>query len=148
MTKQEFLLEVAQGIKAAMIAKDKIKLETLRSINNAMVIAEKKENAKEVIYIDVLVSLAKQRQQSIDEYSKAREFVLANNELQELEIIESFLPKKLSDEEIADVVKEMLQNEFKGITMKEQGKVINAFKSKYPNQNTVTVIAAIKANIS
>lgn len=147
MEKQEFLLEITNGIKSAMIAKDKIRLETLRSINNAMVNAEKKENAKEVNYIDILVSLAKQRQQSIDEYSKAREFVLANNELEELTIIESFMSPKLTDEQIAVIVKEMLQTEYIGITMKEQGKVINAFKTKYPGQNTIAVINAIKANI-
>lgn len=147
MTIQEFQVEINAGIKLAMLAKDKIRLETLRSINNAIVNAEKSANAKAVNHIDILNSLAKQRQQSIDAFDKGGNLELAGIEQVELTILESFMPSKLADNEIADIVLKMLKNEFKGVTMKEQGTVINAFKLKYPGQNIGVVINTIKANI-
>jgi uncharacterized protein len=135
---------IQQSVKNAMLTKDYAKLETLRAINGALVNAEKDAKGKPVDAMTVVAALAKQRQQSIDAYTNAGRLEHAAKEQAELDILNSYLPKKLTDAEIDAIVKDMVENEFAGMTMKDQGKVINAFKDRYPAQNTVVVIACIK----
>lgn len=145
---EKFKVEIQTSIKLAMIAKNVILLETLRSINNALINAEKNNPGKQLNHIEILTGLAKQRQQSIDAFTKADNMELANKEAEELKYIEVYLPKKLTDTEITNIVTEMLSIEFTNVTtMKDQGQVINAFKTKYPGQNIAMVIATLKAKL-
>lgn len=143
----EFKNMIQQSVKNAMLKKDYAKLETLRAINGALINAEKDAKGKPVDAMAIVATLAKQRQQSIDAYTNAGKLEHAAKEQAELDILNSYLPKKLTDQEIDAIVKDMVEKEFVGITMQQQGKIINAFKDRYPAQNTAIVIACIKNHI-
>jgi hypothetical protein len=105
---------ITDDIKAAMKAQDKLRLETVRSIKKA--ILEKEVSVRpsgqdvltEAQEMEVLVQLAKQRRDSIDQYQKAGRSDLANQEAQELAILEEYLPKQLSDAEISQVIDDLI----------------------------------------
>lgn len=144
MTLQEIKTTINTGIKQSMIAKDTIKLETLRSINNALVNAEKNNPGKDINPVDVIGTLAKQRQQSIDAFTKGGNTELADKEKSELTILEEFLPKKMSDADVVLALNEVIMEMSPVPTIKEMGKVIAAFKAKYPGQDMGKITGMIK----
>jgi len=144
MTTQEFQTQINQEIKLAMIAKDKVRLETLRSINNALVNAAKVANAQDINYINVVTSLAKQRQQSIEAFTKGGNLELANNEQAELDILESYLPKKISDADLVLALNEVIKSMIPAPTIKDMGKVIAQFKIMYPGQDMGKISGMLK----
>jgi uncharacterized protein len=120
---------ITDDIKTAMKAKDKVRLETFRSIKKVLI-------EKEVSFrpsgqtaltpeqeMEVLVQVAKQRRDSIAQYTQANRLDLADAEAQELAIIEEFLPKQLSDDEIMAVIDALIEKT--GATSaKDMGKVM------------------------
>lgn len=126
---------ISEDIKAAMKAKDAIRLETVRSIKK--VILEKETSVRpqgqdaltESQELEVLAQVAKQRRDSIEQYRKAGRDDLADKEAQELAIIEEYLPKQLSDEEVSAVIDETIASA--GATsMKDMGKVMGPVMQK------------------
>ncbi|MCT7950074.1 GatB/YqeY domain-containing protein [Ancylothrix sp. C2] len=123
--------KIGEDIKAAMKAKDKIRLETVRSIKK--VILEKETSVRpagkaeltEEEELEVLIQLAKQRRDSIEQYRQAKRDDLADTEAQELAIIEEYLPKQLSDQEVAAVIEEIIAK-VGATTAKDMGKVMGA----------------------
>mgnify|MGYP001792082321 FL=1 len=105
---------ISDDIKTAMKARDKPRLETVRSIKK--VILEKETTVRpsgqdtltEAQELDILTMLAKQRRDSIEQYQQAGREELAEAEAQELAIIEEYLPKPLSDEEITAAVEAII----------------------------------------
>jgi uncharacterized protein len=120
---------IGEDIKAAMKAKDKIRLETVRSIKK--IILEKESSVRplgqealtEAQEIELLVQLAKQRRDSIAQYQQANRADLADQEAQELAILEEYLPKQLSDDEIATVVDQIMA-QVGATSAKDMGKVM------------------------
>jgi uncharacterized protein len=120
---------VGEGIKTAMKAKDKVRLETLRSIKK--VLLEKEVSVRpsgqtelnETQEIEALSQVAKQRRDSIEQYQKANRDDLAQQEALELTIIEEFLPKQLSDEEIVQVIDGIIA-QVGAASAKDMGKVM------------------------
>ncbi|MDR1348633.1 MAG: GatB/YqeY domain-containing protein [Prevotellaceae bacterium] len=121
-------LTINTDIKAAMLAKDKLRLETLRSIKAGILLAKTAENATEItedFEIKMLQKMAKQRKESAAIYSRQDRPELAEKELAEAAIIEQYLPKQLSEEEIAAVLKQVIADT--GATSaKDMGKVMGA----------------------
>jgi uncharacterized protein len=122
---------ISEDIKAAMKAKEKIRLETVRSIKKVILERESslrgqgQEALSESQELDILSQLAKQRRDSIEQYRKAGRDDLADQESQELTIIEEYLPKQLSDEEVATIIDQVIAST--GATSaKEMGKVMGA----------------------
>ncbi|MBP0000586.1 MAG: GatB/YqeY domain-containing protein [Cyanobacteria bacterium SID2] len=101
---------ITEDIKAAMKAKDKVRLETVRSIKKAILEKEVsvrpqgQEELTEAQEIELLSQLAKQRRDSIEQYKAASRDDLADKESKELEILEEYLPQQLSDAEIEAAV--------------------------------------------
>lgn len=122
---------VSDDIKTAMKAKDKIRLETVRSIKKVIleressVRASGQEGLTEAQEIEVLVQLAKQRRDSIDQYQQANRTDLADQEAQELAILEEYLPRQLSDSEIGDAIDQIIV-QVGATSVKEMGKVMGA----------------------
>jgi hypothetical protein len=120
---------ISEEIKTAMKAKDKIRLETVRSIKK--VILEKEvslrpqgqETLTESQEIEVLAQLAKQRRDSIEQYRQAGRDDLAETEAQELAIIEEYLPGQLSDEEVGAIVDQVIAS-VGATSAKDMGKVM------------------------
>lgn len=120
---------ITDDIKTAMKAKDKVRLETFRSIKK--VLLEKEVSLRPIGQtaltpeqdMEVLVQLAKQRRDSIAQYTQANRLDLAEAEALELAIIEEFLPQQLSDEEIMAVIDALIEKT--GATSaKDMGKVM------------------------
>ena len=122
---------IGEDIKSAMKAKDKIRLETVRSIKK--VILEKEvalrpkgqDSLTEEQEIEVLAQQAKQRRDSIEQYRNGGREDLAQKEAQELAIIETYLPKQLSEEEVNSIIDEIITS-VGATTAKDLGKVMGA----------------------
>jgi uncharacterized protein YqeY len=119
--------KINDGIKAAMLAKDKVRLESLRAVKAAILLAKTSENAKdfdEIAEIKMLKKLVKQRRETADIYTRNNRQELADKELAEAEIIEEFLPIQLSQQEIESTVKSIIEAT-NANSMKDMSKVKN-----------------------
>ena len=101
---------IGDEIKAAMKAKDKVRLNTVRSVKKVILEKESElraegiEELTEAQEMEILTKLAKQRRDSVEQFSKAGRDDLAEQEAQELTILEEFLPAQMSEEEVAAAV--------------------------------------------
>ena len=126
---------ISEDIKTAMKSKDKVRLETVRSIKKVLLEKEVslrpqgQESLTESQEIEVLAQQAKQRRESIEQYRQAGRDDLAEKEAQELAIIETYLPGQLSDEEIAAVVDEVIAS-VGPTSAKDMGKVMGPVMQK------------------
>ena len=97
-------------LKEAMKSGDKTRLETVRSIRAIILEFEKSGSGKVLtpeLELNLLTSAAKKRKESIEQFENAGRTELAEKEKAELAIIEEYLPKKLSNEEIYDEIKKL-----------------------------------------
>jgi len=121
------LLDINEGIKTAMKAKDTVSLESLRAVKSAILLAQTETGAKEELSQDdeikLLQRLVKQRKDSANIYIGQGRQDLADPEIAQAAIIEQFLPKQLTEEEVEAVVKKIIaDNNFSG--MADMGKVM------------------------
>jgi uncharacterized protein YqeY len=104
----KFKDKITEDLKSAMKSKDKIRLETVRSLR-ALILEHEKSGAEKELTpeqeINLLTSAAKKRAESIEQFSKAGRNDLADKEKAELVIIQEYLPKQLSEDEIIAEVK-------------------------------------------
>jgi uncharacterized protein YqeY len=128
--------KIEEKLNKALKEKDKNVYPTLRLIVSAIKDAEianrTKEN-KEISDSDmtaILKKMIKQRNESCDIYKKAGRLELLNNETKEIEIINVFLPKQLSDEETKKICEETVKS-VGAVSMKDMGKVMGALKTNY-----------------
>jgi len=95
---------INQDIKAAMMAKEKVKLEALRAIKSAILLAKTDGEHKDSLSTDVEMKLLqkqyKQRKDAAEQYIQAGRQELADKELAEATVIEEYLPKMLSADEL------------------------------------------------
>jgi len=132
--------KLSDSLKAAMIAQDKSRLGTLRLILAALKdrdIAERPNGGAngigEPAILQMLQSMIKQRQDSIEIYKKGGRPELASKEAEEIEVIEEFLPKQLSDAEIRQIVVTTIKD--KGAqSPKDMGIVMAVLKETYVGQ--------------
>ena len=119
--------KISADIKAAMLAKDKVRLETLRGIKKEFLEAKTAKGGDGTLSDDtamkILVKMVKQRKESASIYASQNRSDLSENELAEAAVIEEYLPKQLSEEELtAELQKIIAQG---GATSaKEMGKVM------------------------
>jgi len=118
-------------MKEAMKAKDKLKLSTIRMINSLIKNAEieKRGELSDEEIVQLLMKYAKQRRESIEMYEKGGRQDLVEKERAELEIVESYLPKQMSEEELREVVKRAIE-ETGASSPKDLGKVMKAVMPK------------------
>lgn len=112
--------KINQDLKDAMKSGDKIRLQTIRSIRALILEFEKSGSGKELTAeeeIAMLTTAAKKRKESIEQFKSGGREELAAKEQSELEIIMSYLPKQLSEEEILNEVKKIASD--LGVTYKE-----------------------------
>lgn len=103
---------ISADIKTAMLARDKVRLEALRGIKKEFLEAKTAPGAGGVLSDDtamkILVKMAKQRRESADIYLANNRPELAENELAEMAVIQEYLPKALSAEELDAAVSEII----------------------------------------
>ncbi len=137
---------IDQAIKSAMLAKDNSRLRGLRAIKAAILLAKTEkgpaETLTEATEISVLQKLAKQRRESAEIYQQQNRDDLYTIEMEELAVIEEFLPKQLSQAEVEDVVKQVIA-ETGAATPKDMGKVMGLANQRLAGQADGKTISAI-----
>ena len=123
----ELFEKVSKDIVAAMKAKDKVTLEALRNIKKVFIEAKTAPGANDslddAVALKILQKLAKQGHDSADLYTQQNRPDLAEAEMAQVRVIESYLPKAMSNEEIEAAVKEFLA-QTGASSIKEMGKVM------------------------
>lgn len=128
--------KINADLKEAMKSKDKVRLNTVRSIRALILEFEKSGSGREISEEDeirMLSSAAKKRREAAEQFEKAGRAELAETEKQELLIIESYLPEQMSEDELMLKVKEIAdQAEIKDKTGfgKLMGLVMKELKGK------------------
>ena len=120
-----YIEEIKQDMYAAMKSKDKVKATILRSLlsNLKKIEIEKKKSIAEPEYLSIVKKMVKQLKESIDVYSQAGRIELAEKEKSELSIIEAYLPKQFSEEEILELIKNII-SEISAKNISDIGKVM------------------------
>lgn len=134
-------------VKAAMLAGDTLRLETLRGLKSVILYAEvaagkREEGLGDSEIESLLAKEAKKRQESADLYKQGGANDRADKELSEKAIIEEYLPKQLGEDEVAAVVDEVI-NEVKPEGMQQMGQVIGQVKSRLGNSADGALIAKL-----
>ena len=123
----ELFEKVSKDIVAAMKAKDKVTLEALRNIKKVFIEAKTAPGANDslddAVALKILQKLAKQGHDSADLYTQQNRPDLAEAEMAQVRVIESYLPKAMSNEEIEVAVKEIIA-QTGASSIKEMGKVM------------------------
>ena len=119
--------KVSEDIKAAMKAKDKVRLEALRGIKKEFIEGKTAPGADGQLTDDaalkILVKMAKQRKESAEIFSAQNRPELAEAELAQAAVIEEYLPKQLSEEELIERLKEII-TKVGATSARDMGKVM------------------------
>jgi len=138
--------KIMTDLKAAMIAKDEKALRSLRAIKAAIIIAKTSEGAggvlKEEDEVKLLQKLVKQRKDSLEIFEKQNRGDLAQKEKEEIEVIEKFLPKQMSPDELRVVI-EAIINETGAASPADMGKVMGMANKQLAGKADGKTIAAM-----
>ena len=119
--------KVSGDIKTAMLARDKVRLEALRGIKKEFLEAKTAKGGDGELSDDaalkILAKMVKQRKESASIYTEQNREDLAGEELAQAAIIEEYLPKQLSEEELTAALKEIIAR-VGATSAKEMGKVM------------------------
>ncbi|MDD7071973.1 MAG: GatB/YqeY domain-containing protein [Candidatus Egerieousia sp.] len=118
--------KIQQDIKAAMLAKERDKLESLRAIKAAILLAKTADGSESVAddaLVKIIQKLVKQRKETAVIYKEQNRPELAEKELMEASYMEVYLPKQLSEEELTAEIKKIIA-EVGATSAKEMGKVM------------------------
>jgi uncharacterized protein len=126
------LEKIQKDIVEAMKSKDKLRLDVLRGMKTAIKNKEieRMRQLEEGELLQVLLTLVKQRKDSIDQFSKGGRSDLVERETAELEILEGYLPPAVGEQEIQEVVAQAI-SELKGTSTKDIGKVMKLVMEKF-----------------
>ena len=119
--------QVSNDIKSAMLAKDKVRLEALRGIKKEFLEAKTAKGADGELTDDmamkILAKMVKQRKESAQIYTEQNRPDLAEPELAEAAVIETYLPKQMTEEELTESLKAIIA-QVGATTPQEMGKVM------------------------
>jgi uncharacterized protein YqeY len=118
---------VNTGIKAAMLARDETTLRALRAIKAAILLAKTSEGATSEMTAEdevrMLQKMVKQRKDSLEIFTAQKRDDLAQREREEIEVIERFLPARMTPEELREEIGRIIQ-ETGAVSLKDLGKVM------------------------
>ena len=139
--------QIQNDLKAAMLAKDKVALASIRGIKAAILLAKtaeggQKDTIEDGELVKIIQKLVKQRKESAAIYTEQNRPELAENELAEAAVMEKYLPKALSEEEVEAAVKEII-TEVGASSMADMGKVMGVATKKLAGQADGRVISGI-----
>lgn len=137
--------QIQDALKEAMKAKDQDRMRTLRAIKSAILLAATEKGAAEELTAEkemqLLAKQAKQRKDSAAVFQEQNREDLAEKELAELTIIEQFLPKQLSDQEVETIIARLITNTGAN-GMKDMGKVMGAATKEFAGKADNKVVAS------
>ena len=140
--------QIDDKLNQALKAKDKNTYPTLRLIVSAIKDAEiawRSKGQKEIKDSEItslLKKMIKQRNESCEVYEKAGRSELLENEKKEITVINSFLPKQLSDEETKKICEETIKS-VGASSMKDMGKIMGALKLKHSDSLDFSKVSVI-----
>lgn len=138
--------QVSKDIVAAMKAKDKVRLETLRNIKKVFIEAKTAPGANDTLEdaaaLKILAKLAKQGKESAETFQQQNRADLADAELAQVKVIEEYLPKPLTAEEIEAAVKGIIA-QTGASSIKEMGKVMGLASKQMAGKADGKVISEI-----
>jgi uncharacterized protein YqeY len=146
--------DINNAVKEAMKAKNERALSTLRMVNSTLKNAdiEARGSGKPALtdadVLPILQKMIKQRQESVELYQKGGRADLVAQEQEEIAIISAYLPKQMSDEEMAAAIAAAV-TETGASGMKDMGKVIGVLRTKYAGQiDMAKASAQVKASLT
>lgn len=145
---------IGAAFKEAMKAQEKRRVATLRLVQAAIKdrdiaarTAGKQDGVSDDEILDILSKMIKQRNDSIAAYEQGGRLELAEQEREEIAIIQEFLPKQLSEAEMQDAIKGVI-SDLGAESLKDMGKVMGELKKRYAGQmDFAKAGAAVKAQL-
>ena len=138
--------QISEDIKAAMKARDKVRLETLRNIKKVFIEAKTAPGANDTLAdadaIKIIQKLAKQGRESAATFAQQNRQDLADSELAQVAVIESYLPQQLGEAEIEAQVREIIAATG-AATMKDMGKVMGMASKQMAGKADGRAISAV-----
>lgn len=138
--------KINEDIKKAMLAREKEKLEALRAVKSALLLALTSEGGSgqvtEDTEIKILQKLVKQRKETAEIYIQQGRNDLAETETFQAEVISEYLPKQMDEESLRTFIKELI-TELGASGMKDMGKVVNTANQQLAGKAESKTIAMI-----
>lgn len=138
--------QISNDIKEAMKARDKVRLETLRNVKKVFLEAKTAPGANDTLSdsnaMKILQKLAKQGKESAETYKQQNRADLADAELAQVAVIEEYLPKPFTPEEIEEAVSTIIA-QTGATSMKDMGKVMGVATKQLAGKADGTAISAM-----
>ena len=129
--------KIQKDLVEAMKSRDEIRTNAIKSIKTTIMETKTAKNGKKELedsdIIKIISKLAKERKETGEVYKENNRQDLADVEFGELKVLESYLPKMLSDDEVIKIVEQTI-TEMSATSMKDMGKVMKEINSKYAGQ--------------
>ncbi|GMQ63444.1 GatB/YqeY domain-containing protein [Vallitalea maricola] len=141
-------IQLLQDMKSAMKEKDTLRKNTIQLVRSA-ILQEEKDNHVELSdddVIKIISSQVKKRKSSLPEYEKSGRTDLVDDLKVEINILMSYLPEQLSDEELTSIVEKTIE-EVGASSMKDMGKVMSAIIPKVQGKADNKKVSEIIRNI-
>ena len=141
--------KIDEDYKQSIKNKDQQKIDTLRLIRSAIKdkdissrTSENKEGIKDPEILSLLLNLIKQRNDSIEQFQKAKRDDLIKNEKSEIEVIKNYLPQQKTQEETEKIINEIIvSNNLESI--KDMGKLMSIIKNDYAGEVDMGLVGKI-----
>jgi uncharacterized protein YqeY len=145
--------KINADLKTAMLAKDDVSLRGIRAIKAAILLAQTEPGAGKELSaekeIQILQKLVKQRKDSITIFQQQNREDLASKEIEEVNVIEKYLPQQMSEDEITAVIKKIIADTG-AAGMKDMGKVMGTankeMAGKADGSKISTIVKQLLAN--
>ena len=137
------MIDINKEIKAAMLAKDSVRLASLRAIKTAFMMAETEKGAGNLTaegQLKIIQKQVKQRKDAAAIYQQQGRADLVEDEMAQVVVLESFLPEQMSEEEIENAVKGIIAD-LGASSMADMGKVMGVASKQLSSQADGKVIA-------
>ena len=133
---------IERDIKALMKSGEKRKVEIVRFILSHLKNEEKekKRDLETSETIQILKRLLKRNQESFDQFNKAGRDDLASKEKEEMEVIQTYLPEEMSEEDLIKIIKETITSSGAS-SIKEMGKVIGLIKKSHGDSADMSLVS-------
>ena len=141
--------KIDEDYKQSIKNKDQQKIDTLRLIRSAIKdkdissrTSENKEGINDSEILSLLLNLIKQRNDSIEQFEKAKRDDLIKNEKSEIEVIKDYLPQQKTQEETEKIINEIISSNNLG-SIKDMGKVMSIIKKNYAGELDMGLVGKI-----
>lgn len=137
--------KLQEELKQSMLARDKLRTSVLRMLLSALNYLEIQKggagySATEEDVLSVIQKEAKQRRDSIEEFKKAGRQELVDKETSELNILQTFLPEQMSEDEVRTIVEQTV-TEVEATSIQDMGKVMGALSGKLKGKADMGIVS-------